>query len=88
MLVKRTSLEIVQEILRMEGRKKTHIMYETALTYPQTTRYLDYLIEWGLIERDKDARGKQIFVTTEMGHELLTHLNAAMHYLGLGEDRE
>ena len=72
----------------MQGRKKTHIMYETSLTYPQTTRYLGYLMERGLIEAGTDPKGKQIYLTTEPGQELLRHLDAAMQYLGLGEDRE
>ena len=88
MLAKRTSIEIFQEILRMQGKKKTHIMYETALTYPQTIRYLDYLMERGLIEAATDSKGKPIYLTTEPGQELLRHLDVAMQYLGLGENRE
>ena len=88
MLAKRTSIEIVQEILRMQGKKKTHIMYETSLTYPQTIRYLQYLTERGLIEVGSDLKGKQIYLTTQTGQELLRHLDVAMQYLGLGESRE
>ena len=88
MLAKRTSIEIFQEILRMQGKKKTHIMYETSLTYPQTIRYPEYLTGRGLIEVGSDTKGKQIYLTTDTGQDLLRHLDAAMEYLGLGEGRE
>ena len=42
-------IEILYEILQMEGRKKTHTMYGAALTYPQVTRYLErehFRMEW------------------------------------------
>ena len=36
----------------MQGKKKTHIMYETSLTYPQTVRYLEYLNPNPPMDRD------------------------------------
>jgi predicted transcriptional regulator len=38
MLMKRSVIEIVNEILQLEGNKKTEIMYKTTLTYPQAMR--------------------------------------------------
>lgn len=45
MVAEPTLLKIVHDILQMDGKRKTHIMYATALTYPQTTRYLEFLKE-------------------------------------------
>ena len=84
MVTKRSPIEIVHEILQLEGRRKTHIMYATALTYPQAMRYLNTLVERGLITRDVDEKGGEIFRATEMGRELSGHLDAVMDYLGLG----
>ena len=49
MITRRSFLEIVHDILRLEGKKKTHIMYGTGLTYPQVMRYLDVLREHELL---------------------------------------
>ena len=88
MLAKRSMIEILFEILQMEGRKKTHIMYQAALTYPQVTRYLRALGERGLIVKAEDQRGKAVYRVTERGRELSRHLNVVMGYLGLGEQHE
>ena len=85
MLAKRTSIEIIAEILQTEGRKKTAIMYATALTYPQTVRYLAELTERGLMRRQEDPSGSDVYSVTQKGRDLRVHLDAVMHYLGLGE---
>ncbi|MBI4311960.1 MAG: winged helix DNA-binding protein [Chloroflexi bacterium] len=85
MLAKRSLIEIIHEILQMDGKRKTHIMYATALTYPQTTRYLDFLKERGLITDGKDDRGGQVFMATEKGQELSKHIDSVMEILRLGE---
>ncbi len=85
MLAKRSGVEIVREILRLEGKRKTHIMYATALTYPQAMKYLNNLTERGLIAKDMDARGGEIYHSTPAGKQLSHHLDAVMGFLGLGE---
>lgn len=84
MVTKRSPIEIVHEILQLEGRRKTHIMYATALTYPQAMRYLNGLIERGLIARETDQKGGEIYRATESGRELSSHLDAVIESLGLG----
>lgn len=86
MLSKRSPAEIVHEILQLEGKRKTHIMYATALTYPQAMRYLNDLTERGLIAKDHDDRGGEIYHSTPAGRELSHHLDVVMSYLGLGEN--
>ncbi len=85
MLAKRSMVEIIHEILQMEGKRKTHIMYATALTYPQTTRYLDFLKERDLICNKTDEKGGQIFMPTPKGQELAKHIDNVMEILGLGD---
>lgn len=86
MLAKRSIVEIVHEVLQLNGRKKTDIMYRTALTYPQTMRYLNALVERGLMSKAKDPKGRDIFQITQKGRELSEHLGIVMEYLGLGEN--
>lgn len=85
MLAKRSIVEIVNEILQLQGMRKTHIMYATALTYPQTTRYLDFLKERGLIQDSLDEKGGQVFVATKKGQELSRQLTTVIETLGLSE---
>jgi len=83
MLAKRSIIEILHEILQMQGRKKTHIQYQAALTYPQVNRYLQGMSARGLIEQGKDDRGANIYNVTEKGRELYKHLSLVMAYLEL-----
>ena len=83
MLAKRSIIEILHELLQMEGRKKTHIQYQAALTYPQVNRYLQGMSDRGLIEQSQDDRGGNIYNITEKGQELAKHLSQVMAYLEL-----
>ena len=83
MLAKRSIIEILHEILQLEGRKKTHIQYQAALTYPQVNRYLQGMSDRGLIEQGKDERGANIYNVTDKGRELSKHLSLVMSYLDL-----
>jgi predicted transcriptional regulator len=82
LLARRSFHEIVYDILKMEGRKKTHIMYGTGLTYPQTVRYLGLLIDHELLAVETDPEGRDIYRVTPKGRDLLNHLSVAIGYLG------
>ena len=83
MIAKRSFVEIVHDILQMDGKKKTHIVYGTGLTHPQAMRYLVFLIERGLVEKGVDAAGRDVYGPTEAGRRLNEHLDVVMEYLGL-----
>jgi len=85
MLAKRSIIEILHEILQMEGRKKTHIQYQAALTYPQVNRYLQGMSARGLIKKGQDERGGNIYNVTEKGRELSKHLSLIMAYLDIND---
>lgn len=82
MMARRSFPEIVHQILQLEGRKQTHIMYGTGLTYPQALRYLEALIERGLMKIQIDESGKKVYSLTDRGRVLMEHLNVVMEYLG------
>ena len=84
MVTRRSFLEIVHDILRMEGKKKTHIMYGTGLTYPQVMRYLEVLRDRELLATDLDASGREVYRVTEKGVDARNHLDVVMEYLGRG----
>lgn len=52
----RTRLQIIAEILEIvrDGAKKTHIMYRANLSYKSLCRYLDEIVEAGLVRVDRD----------------------------------
>jgi len=73
--------DIVAKILgtAKDAKIKTHIMYKAKLSYNQTNKYLDLLVEKGFLENLTIRRKKQILTTyrtTENGMELLRQLES------------
>lgn len=66
----RTRTDIIAVILRTaaNGVTKTKIMYNAYISYPQLKTYLAYLLENGLLERE---RGSNLFKVTEKGTQFL-----------------
>ena len=66
-LKRRSRLETIAEILETakDGAKKTRIMYRCNLSYRQTKRLLDHLLETGLLTIGNS------YHTTEKGMQLL-----------------
>ncbi|MBI2916546.1 MAG: winged helix DNA-binding protein [Chloroflexi bacterium] len=85
MLARRSYVEIVHDILEMDSGPKTHIMYRTALTYPQAMRYIKDLSDRGLIAKGRNDSGREIYRVTPKGRELCRHIGLVMEYLGLGD---
>jgi predicted transcriptional regulator len=65
----RDRLQIIASILSVAGRKakKTQIMYQANLSYKLLCRYLDEVIQAGLV----DFENKECYVLTEKGQEFL-----------------
>jgi len=71
--------DVIAEMLKvaMDGKIKTHIMYEAKLNYPQIEECLELLVEKKLLENNTIKRKRQIikiYKTTERGMEFLDHL--------------
>ncbi len=66
----RTKTDIIAVILSSaaNGATKTKIMYNAYISYPQLKSYLAYLLENGLLERE---RGSNLFQVTEKGRQFL-----------------
>ena len=66
----RSKLEIIRDILVVveeEGSKKTHIMYGANLSYKLLLRYLEHILDAGLVEYD----GNSYYTITEKGKRFL-----------------
>ncbi len=66
---RRSGLDICADILEIArmGAKKTHIVYKANLNFRIVERYLRWLMERGLLERE----GDRLYVTTEEGLRFL-----------------
>jgi predicted transcriptional regulator len=69
--------EIIQNILTVSngGVRKTHIMYQSNLSFKQTAAYLSLLLEIGLLEsttvKDSGNTYFQLFSTTKKGKDFI-----------------
>ncbi len=72
---KRDKLEIMIKMLEIMTVpcKKTHILYKANLNYYQLKRYLNELIDRGLVKEYEEPY--RYYVMTEKGKEFLTIMN-------------
>ena len=77
---RRSSVEILGEILRLGQAGKTEIMYKVNMSHAQLDRYLKFLTEKGLLERVLGKARIPLYVITEQGKELLTHIEAVTRF--------
>lgn len=76
---KRSSLEILKEIIRLagQGHKKTRIMYGANLSYEMLNKYLDFLLAKGFVTVDS-VSGKH--AVTADGWEFQRDLEKVMRH--------
>ena len=85
MITRRSSVEILGEIMRLGSAGKTEIMYSVNMSHAQLTRYLEFLTDRGLLERVVGKARIPLYVTTEKGKALLPHIQALVEVLGQEE---
>jgi len=70
----RNRLQIIAEILEIVrvGARKTHIMYQANLSYKLLCKYLDEVLECGLVRRDRNER----YVVAAKGEKFLQRFNS------------
>lgn len=81
---KRSSLEILQEIIRLanDGNKKTRIMYGANLSYDMLSKYMDFLLDKGFVTLDV---GTGRYAVTAAGHEFLRDLERVTRHFRVAE---
>jgi len=72
---KRDDIEIIAEMLTLalKETKKTHLMYQTNLSYNQLVNYMDFLIKKDFLCVKNGSRGKLYYIT-EKGKEFLENI--------------
>jgi len=70
---KRSDIEISADILKvaMDGAKKSHIVYKANLNFQLGKKYLDRLMNAGLIAGSNN--GSRLFLTTDKGMKYIKH---------------
>ena len=71
--LQRSRIDIIACILEnsYDGSRKTRLIYGCNLSFSQLNRYIDCLVEAGLLKISRRENGKELFETTDMGKEFL-----------------
>ena len=81
---KRTETDIVYDLLSSAQKdiQQTRLMYKVNMPYIQFKKYLNVLMEKGLLrEKNLNPSGGKIYYITEDGKELMEYLNIVKAYL-------
>jgi len=76
-------VEIIYDLLSSAQKdiKKTRLMYKANMTYTQFTKYLNALMEKGLLDETNSNPEGKTYYTTDKGKELLESLHIVLTYL-------
>ncbi len=81
---RRSSIEVVADILRLGQAGKTEIMYSTNMSYYQLHKYLDFLIERGFMARVNSGNSIGTYRTTRKGLRLVKRTDGVLAMLSQG----
>lgn len=79
---RRSSIEVIADILRLEEAGKTEIMYSANMSYRQLQKYLDFLVSEGFMERHVVPNPGVKYLITEKGRTLLDSIETMLGLLG------
>jgi predicted transcriptional regulator len=82
---RRSSIEIIADMLRLGEAGKTEIMYSVNMSYFQLQKYLDFLLERKLIDAVKLGNPSVSYRVTRKGLRLLRSIDAILGTLELRE---
>ena len=82
---RRTSLEIIADMLRLGEAGKTEIMYSANMSYFQLKKYLNFLLERKLIDKVMLGNPSVTYRVTKKGLKILGNIDAILEALELKE---
>lgn len=85
---RRSSIEIIADMLRLGEAGKTEIMYSVNMSYFQLQKYLNFMIERELVDKVKLGNPSVTYRVTKKGLNLLRHIDEILDTLDLKEDGE
>ncbi len=80
---RRSNIEVIADILRLGQAGKTEIMYSANMSYRQLQKYLDFLIQRGLIDRVEVSNPTVTYRVTDKGLRLLKTIDRILRMLSL-----
>ena len=85
---RRSSMEIIADMLRLGEAGKTEIMYSVNMSYFQLQKYLNFLLERGLIDKVKLGNPSVTYRVTKKGLRILRSIDALLQALDFREAEE
>ena len=82
---RRTSLEIIADMLRLGEAGKTEIMYSVNMSYFQLQKYLNFMLERGLIDKVMLGNPSVTYRVTKKGLRILRSIDTILETLDLRE---
>jgi predicted transcriptional regulator len=82
---RRSSVEVIADILRLGQAGKTEIMYSANMSYFQLQKYLNYLLNLGLIDKVVVGNPAITYRVTEKGLDLLKSIESVLQVLQIKE---
>jgi len=84
---RRSSIEVIADMLRLGEAGKTEIMYSANMSYSQLQKYLSFLLQLGLITKVTVGNPVITYRVTRKGLRLLRNIEGILEMLELtGED--
>ncbi len=86
MIKRRSSIQVIADMLRLGEAGKTEIMYSANMSYFQLQKYLQFLTERELIDKVTVGNPKITYRITDKGLRLLESIDNILEMLGSGSD--
>ena len=82
---RRSSIEVIADMLRLGEAGKTEIMYSANMSYFQLQKYLNFLLQLGLINKVTVGNPAVTYRVTRKGLRLLKSIDSILEILELRE---
>ena len=80
---RRSNIEVIADMLRLGEAGKTEIMYSANMSYSQLQKYLNFLLQLGLIDRVTVGNPVVTYRVTRKGLRLLRSIDSILEVLEL-----
>ena len=81
---RRSSIEVIADILKLGKAGKTEIMYSANMSHRQLRQYLDFLTQREFINVYKVGNPKTTYAVTPLGLRVLQQIEGLLETLDLG----
>ncbi|MBN1862342.1 MAG: hypothetical protein JW790_01695 [Dehalococcoidales bacterium] len=83
---RRSSIQVIADILRLGEAGKTEIMYSANMSFFQLQKYLKFLLDLRLVDRVTVGNPTVTYRVTRKGLRLLKSIDAVLELLELREE--